>query len=750
MDRVSLTSIVPYSGWVTRIAMDTLLFGHDQTQYLVAVERSTDEDVTLYRRLPGGETTPERRRLEPWLLAEREEPWLRLPNPPTVTRLDGPHPLRYLVTFASWRAFTDAHRAARDAGEPCFRFPSPTEQYLVRTGQTLFKGMVFGDLRRVQLDIETLGLDPSPPDNLLVTIAMRCHTGEEGFFALETTERDLIDRATAWLMAMDPDVIEGHNVYNFDLPYLHQRAARAGTSLPWGRDGSPVWVGDGQQRFKAGALSLPFTPAAIPGRHIVDTYQQIQRFDIGGRLGSYALKRVMRELFPERDRPVIPGDQIRDTWLEGRLAELRAYNLADVEDVDVLSRLTLPTEFYQSQILPRSLQSTATGGPGEKINDLMVRTYLHAGHSIPRAHAAIPYPGGHAELIATGAFAPVVKCDVESLYPSIMLHERIASSADTLGASLPMLADLTQRRLDAKREARRTTGAERDVWQGLQSSFKVLINSFYGYLGYGRGLFNDFEAAGRVTVKGQEVIQAVVGELNARGATPIEVDTDGVYFVPPAGVRDEGQETTFIQQVGQVLPGQIRLAHDGRYAGMLSLKLKNYALLEDDGTLILKGSSLRSRRMERCFRDFLDTASRAFIGGRDEDAGAAYFALAERIRGRELGTDDFSQWSMLNRDALGKQPRLRRLLERLALDVPSGERLELYEREDGELALVEEYANDENVGFLLRRLRDTAERFLPLFASRARFDAAFPLITPRTDIDTARNREARQQLSLFG
>ncbi|MEJ7763323.1 MAG: 3'-5' exonuclease [Thermomicrobiales bacterium] len=730
--------------------MDTLLFGQDQTPNLVAVERTTDDQVTLYHRAPGGETTPERRPFAPWLLAERDEPWRRLSNAPVVTTLDGPHPLRYLVTFASWRAFADAHRAARDAGEPCFRFPSATEQYLVRTGQTLFKGMVFDDLRRLQLDIETLGLDPAHPDNLVVTIALRLHGGEEGFFALETTERDLLDRATEWLVAADPDVIEGHNIYNFDLPYLQQRAVRAGTTLPWGRDGSTVWIGERQQRFKAGALSLPYTPATIPGRHIVDTYQQIQRFDIGGRLGSYALKRVMKTLFPERDRPIIPGDRIRETWQRGRLAELRAYNLADVEDVDVLSRLTLPTEFYQTQILPRSLQSTATGGPGEKINDLMVRAYLHAGHAIPRARSAVPYPGGHAELIATGAFAPVVKCDVESLYPSIMLHERIASASDTLGASLPMLAELTRRRLDAKRQARLTTGAERDVWQGLQSSFKVLINSFYGYLGYGRGLFNDFEAAGRVTVKGQEVIQAVVAELNARGATPIEVDTDGVYFVPPAEIRDEGQETAFIDAVGQVLPGQIRLAHDGSYAGMLSLKLKNYALLEADGTLVLKGSSLRSRRMERCFRDFLDTASRAFIAGRHDDAGAAYFALAERIRGRDLGTDEFSQWSMLNREALGQQPRLRRLLERLALDIPSGERLELYEREDGELALVDEYANDENAGFLLRRLRDTAERFLPLFESRSGFDAAFPLITPRTNIETARTREARQQLSLFG
>ena len=43
------------------------------------------------------------------------------------------------------------------------------------------------------------------------------------------------------------------------------------------------------------------------------------------------------------------------------------------------------------------------------------------------------------------------------------------------------------------------------------------------------------------------------------------------------------------QDIGSTLPAGIRLAHDGRYAGMLSLKLKNYALLDHDGRMILEG-----------------------------------------------------------------------------------------------------------------------------------------------------------------
>lgn len=726
-----------------------LLYGADAEERLVAVERRSNAEVTLYSRLPDGMLRSRQDTLLPWLIAERADPWRALPGRPSVLQLRGDHPLRFYIEFAGWTQSLDAVRAGRETSERFFRFTSPTEQYLVRTGKTLFKNMVFDDLVRLQIDIETLGLDPAVPENRVITIAMSTSSGKEVFLADQGDEGALIEAASAWLVAEDPDIIEGHNVFNFDLPYLQQRANRQSVALNWGRDKSALWIGEGEQRFKAGALTLPYRPALISGRHIVDTYQQIQRYDVGGRLTGYGLKPVMAALYPDRTRPTIPGDEIRERWEQGKVRELEAYNLADVRDVNTLSRLTLPTEFYQTQILPRSLQSSATGGPGEKINDLMVRSYVHAGHSLPRASAPRPYAGGHAELLATGAFAPVVKCDVESLYPSIMMSNNISSSSDTLKAALPMLSDLTKRRLEAKHHAREDSGDQRDVWEGLQSSFKVLINSFYGYLGYSRGLFNDFEAAERVTLAGQDIIRAVVTELERLGAQPIEVDTDGVYFVPPRGVLEQTDELTFIDQVGSVLPTGIRLAHDGRYAGMLSLRLKTYALLEMNGAVTLKGSALRSRRMEACFRDFLRAAAILFMTDRKEEARAAYFQLAEDIRANQVDARQISQWTMINAETIEKQPRLNRLLQRTASGRVSGERVEVYEREDGELGLVNDYDHDANSAVLLRKLRDTSERFEPLFPTHAAFTAFFPPISPRTNLAAAAETQPATQLAMF-
>ena len=117
-----------------------------------------------------------------------------------------------------------------------------------------------------------------------------------------------------------------------------------------------------------------------------------------------------------------------------------------------------------------------------------------------------------------------------------------------------------------------------------------------------------------------------------------------------------------------------------------------------------------------------------------------YFELAERIREHRVDAADIAQWGMINEETLGKFPRLERLLAR-AVNQPrvrAGERIQFYERKDGELGLLDEWDHDENAAYLLRRLRDVAERFRPLFATDAEFEAFFPAVSARTNLQAAR------------
>jgi hypothetical protein len=183
---------------------------------------------------------------------------------------------------------------------------------------------------------------------------------------------------------------------------------------------------------------------------------------------------------------------------------------------------------------------------------------------------------------------------------------------------------------------------------------------------------------------------------------------------------------------------------------MMSLKLKTYALLAYDGSMTMKGSALRSRRMEPCLRAFLEGAARDFMTGDRDAARDRYFDLAQRIQDRMLPPEAFSQWSMLRQSTLGSRPRLKRLLDEHPGRWRFGERVSIYERQDGSLGFTEDYAQDENTGVLLRHLRDTAARFELLFEDAEEFDAFFPLIQPTTSLEAARAQQPTRQLGLFG
>src|SRR3990172_11509292 len=108
----------------------------------------------------------------------------------------------------------------------------------------------------------------------------------------------------------------------------------------------------------------------------------------------------------------------------------------------------------------------------------------------------------------TGVFSGVVHADVESLYPSIILSRSIQPKTDELGVFGRLLRELVGMRLDAKHKIKKgAPPAERRRLDALQMSFKILINSFYGYLGYARGIFNDYRKADEVTRAGQELLR---------------------------------------------------------------------------------------------------------------------------------------------------------------------------------------------------------------------------------------------------
>src|SRR6266545_6939059 len=156
------------------------------------------------------------------------------------------------------------------------------------------------------------------------------------------------------------------------------------------------------------------------------------------------------------------------------------------------------------------------------------------------------FPAKDVKCWVDGTAQRILHCDVTSLYPSIMLVYKYLPSKDELGVFSGLLRDLRTFRVKAKELARDAADEEsRNYFNALQSTFKILINSFYGYLGFQMGHFNDFDAANQVTAKGRDLIQSVIAWLKKNAAQIVEVDTDGIYFVPPESVKTTADEEQF-------------------------------------------------------------------------------------------------------------------------------------------------------------------------------------------------------------
>ncbi len=538
----------------------------------------------------------------------------------------------------------------------------PVHQFLLLTGKTLFKGLPYGDLHRLAVDIET-GCTPGfefsnaeRPGDRILSIALADSRGyEEVLFGADMGEREMLETLGERIRSLDPDVIEGHNLFNFDLEYILARARMLRVPLRWGRDGSEPRVR--RSRFTVAERIIDFTRVDVFGRHVVDTLFLLQYYDVTAReLESYGLKSAAVHFgLSAEDRTTIEGGRIQ--WaFENDPESLKKYNLEDARETLALSELLGYSFFLQARIFPFGYQNIFLRGNATKINALFLREYLRRRASIPKPEGKGAYEGGYTDIFVRGVVKNVVHCDVASLYPSIMLTFQLKPRGDTLSIFLPLLSTLRTFRLEAKKRAQESEpGHERDYYQALQQTFKVLINSFYGYLGTDLHHFADPSLAAEVTRRGREIIRSMLEWLKQAGAVPVELDTDGIYFVPPPAVQDAASAAELVSLLSRSLPSGIEVEMTGLYRAMFSYKRKNYALLEASGQVVIKGSGLRSRGMEKYLRDFLTEMIRLLLEGRANEVDGYFRETMARLERREIPIED-----LVKTETLTESPELYR------------------------------------------------------------------------------------------
>ena len=748
-------------------AYDVALYGRDRTERIVGLHLAPGEDGTermrVYRRTAPDTVEHTDEPFYPFFfLAEidllRDFPRERF----QFQELGGEGYFRWLVVFPNRSAYWDAVRHIERVTDTNARRPeevyfagSPEQQYLMQTGRTLFKGMHFDELYRMQLDIETYASaggfpDAERPGDAVIIVSLSDNRGWTRLLdARSLPERTILQEVVRLIGEKDPDVIEGHNIYAFDFPYLMTRCARHGVPFAIGRDGSVPRSFPASMRFAE--RSIDFPALDIAGRHVIDTYFQVMSYDVFKRdLPAYGLKAAAKYFgFAPEGRTYVDGADIPRVWDEDP-ERLLAYALDDVIETERLSRHLSGSTFYLTQMVPMPYDACARTGPASKIEALFVREYLRQRQALPQSEWGSQVVGGYTDVFVTGVVGPVVYADVESLYPSIMLNYGVQPKGDTLGLFPGLLRTLTELRFETKSLMREADGEQRGELDARQTAYKNIINSFYGNMGFGMAIFNDFAEADRVASVGQDLLRRIMRAIRERGGTVVEVDTDGVLFVPPADVRGDAAERAFVAALSDALPDGIRVGFDGRFQKMLSYKKKNYALLGYDGALKFKGSSLVSRSSERFGRWFLRQAIPLLLDEDIQGLHDLYLRYRDQIIAHDWeGVESFQRTETIKETPeqyladveAGKRTRAAsyelaiRRAEAGGPPVVKGDRISYYLT--GSTANVTAFesarladawdpaAPDENTAYYLKRLDEFAAKFVPFFASDHDFRLVF-------------------------
>ena len=652
---------------------DPLLFGDNGQEGVVAIESLPEGPSPAVRVfLRKGDVVETRdQSFTPFLVTTAALAG-KCPVAHSPMELEGKGPLNVRLTFKTWRQFVEARQWLQaETGEtpgspsaPYLAISDPTRQYMLQTGVTHFKGMRFEQLHRLQFDIECItspGFDfcnAERAGDQIVAIGLADQTGwTEVIGGNGLDEASILARFVALVQERDPDVLEGHNLCNFDLPYIATRCARHKVALRLGRDGSEPRQRSSQ--ISTGERTSSYTRFDVFGRHVVDTYFLAQAYDQSHRaLDSLGLKAVALHFHvAAENRTYIEGGDITEVYRESP-ETLCAYVLDDVKETRAISDILSRSAFVQAQMLPLNYQDTAVRGNAMKIDQLLLRAYYQRGYALPKPEGGRPITGGYTDLFIEGVVRPVHHCDVRSLYPSLMLNQRLGPRSDDAGVFLALLETLRTFRLDAKQAMQAAEGAQRLELDAMQSTFKILINSFYGYLGFAQGRFNDFEAADRITSEGRNLLADMVVQLETLGARPVEIDTDGIYYIPPEEATEGPARDQFRAAFCKSLPEGISVEFDDEFAAMYSYKMKNYALLRPDGEIIIKGAALKSRGLERFQRNFLRRLIERKLKGEEQELPQLKREFDQAIQNRTLPIEDLAKSETLS-DSLAVYQRKR-------------------------------------------------------------------------------------------
>jgi DNA polymerase I len=473
-------------------------------------------------------------------------------------------------------------------------------------------------------------------------------------------------------------VIYTFNGDNFDLPYLAKRAKELGITNT--------------------GIRLETDRALFDEGIHIDLYKlfsnrSIQVYVFKNRYLGYTLDEVSEGLLGEKkvdigshDIANLPPDKLARYCIQD--AKL-TFSLANLLDNGLLKLL-----FIFSRISRMSLEEVSRHGISQWIKSMIYSMYRRRNWLIPNSEDVTrirgsktfsraiikgkKYMGAIVLAPRPGVHFKAAVLDFASMYPSIIKRWRI--SFETINCpheeckmnkpveELPhwvcskgvgivpeiigVLRDLRVKMYKKMAKNERFSEEERNWFDTVQNSLKVLLNASYGVFGFEEFPLYSPPAAEMITAIARKAIMSAVREAENMSMSVIYGDTDSL-FIEDAPI-EKLQELE--RRVEASLGIDLELDKVYRYVVLSKLK-KNYLGVTEDGHVDVKGLLGKKRNIpdivKKAFFETLDELSRARNKEEFEESkkkiGEIIKKYVNRLRSREFEMEEVCFRSTLNK-----------------------------------------------------------------------------------------------------
>ena len=417
-------------------------------------------------------------------------------------------------------------------------------------------------------------------------------------------EKEMLEKMKEIIEQYDPDIICGHNINGFDLPFIIQRMDIWGIQKDIGRSEKSAY---------ARKLQHSYMPS-ISGRTIVDTFEIYKR-DPWVKFKRYDLSTISKELLGvgKVDLQGNYFERVNEMWNGNGLDTFIDYARRDsVLVLRLVIEKGLLDKFFEISKISGVLLQDSLGGQSQRHEVKLLAEFFKRGFIMPCKPRNVENMAREQGLKGALVLEPtvglhewVICLDFTSMYPSLIRAMNICTTTYIKGDQqvgvehytspygskfvkesvfkgiIPKIVDeYLNARADVKKKYAVETDKEtRRIMKAKQLALKDLVNSLYGYTGYARSRLYLINVANSITAWGRDTITRTKKLIEEN--YPVKViyaDTDSVFL--KSDIKDLDEAERFGSEISAFISKQLYgldLKFEKTYKTFLIEAKKRYA-----------------------------------------------------------------------------------------------------------------------------------------------------------------------------